>query len=72
MKLRKMQGEADGWATAVALRSGTGWDEDDNPFQLVEGESYYIQGDLDPNVFELKEEKPKPVKPKPEKIEEVE
>ena len=73
MKIRKKQGEADGWAVAVCLRSGQGWDDDGSPYECVKGEEYFTQGDLDPNVFELAEkEKPKPVKVKPEKIEEVE
>ena len=53
MRLRKYDGEADGWLTAVAKRRGTGWDEEDAPFQLIAGEKYYIQGDYDPNVFEV-------------------
>ena len=53
MRLRKYDGDADGWLVAEAKRSGTGWDENDQPFQLVKGETYYIQGDYDPTVFEV-------------------
>ncbi len=59
MEIRKFDGEADGWLTAVALRSGTGWDDEDAPFQAVKGTQYYIKGEVDPLVFELVD-KPKP------------
>ena len=62
MMIRKKRGESDGWAVAVCLKSGTGWDDDDQPFQVVKGEEYFTQGDLDPNIFEPVEQKPKKVK----------
>ncbi len=71
MMIRKKRGESDGWSVVVCLRSGTGFDDNDSPFQIFKGEEYYIQGEPDPNIFELKEEKAKPVKPKPV-VEEVE
>ena len=63
MRLRKYDGEADGWLTAVAKRSGTGWDDEDAPFQLIAGEKYYIQGDYDPNVLEVDGAPPDEVSP---------
>ena len=51
MKIRKLQGDADGWAKVVCLKSVTGWDDDGAPFQVVAGEEYYIQGEADPNIF---------------------
>ncbi len=62
MMIRKKRGESDGWAVAVCLRTGTGYDDNDSPFQVVEGEEYYTQGDLDSNIFEPVELKPKKVK----------
>jgi hypothetical protein len=64
MKLRKYDGEAEGWLVAVAKRSGTGWDDDDQPFQVVKDETYYIDGDFDPAIFKVdggKKKKPDPV-----------
>ncbi len=63
MMIRKKQGEADGWAVAVCLRSVTGWDDNGEPFQVVEGDEYFTQGDFDPNIFELVEKPIKKAKP---------
>ena len=63
MMIRKKRGESDGWAVAVCLRSVTGYDDDDSPFQVVEGEEYFIQGDHDANIFELAEKPVKKFKP---------
>ena len=51
MEIRKMQGDADGWQVAQAVRSCKGWDDDGAPFDVVGGESYYIKGEVDPNYF---------------------
>ena len=72
MMIRKKQGEADGWAVTVCLRTVTGYDDNDNPFQVVEGDEYYTQGDLDSNIFELTEPKLKPKKAKLPEIKEEE
>ena len=73
--IRKKRGEADGWAVAVCLKSVTGFDDEGAPFQVVSGEEYYIQGEADPNIFEVVQEKaskkPKPPVVGEEKPEEV-
>ena len=70
MVIRKKQGEPDGWAVAVCLKTATGYDDNDDPFQVVEGEEYFTKGDFDPNIFELVEKPAKKTKPIKEEEEE--
>ncbi len=72
MMIRKKQGEADGWAVTVCLRSVFGWDDNSDPFQADKGVEYFTQGDLDPNIFELVEPEPKSKKVKLSEIKEEE
>jgi hypothetical protein len=72
MLIRKKTGEAEGWATAVCLKSATVFDEVGNPNNVDKGTEYYVQGDVDPAIFEVKgSSKPKP-KPEPEPKEDKE
>ena len=58
MKIRRLEGPADGWAVAVALGDFVVYDEDGKPNGVTKGKKYYTQGDLDPALFEV-ENKPK-------------
>ena len=69
MKIQRHTGEeANGWAVAEALRDGTGWDSDGQPFQIKKGERWLVQGNVDENVFSVES----PKKPKEKKVKTIE
>ena len=63
MQIRKLTGEAEGWATAVCLQDCHGFDDDGNPYSATKGTEYYVKGDLDPAFFELGDGPPLPKPP---------
>lgn len=67
MKIRKFTGDPDGWSTAVATTNCGVFDDEGRINYVVAGEKYYVQGDLDPALFDLEK---KAVKPKPEEEDE--